>query len=164
MQELDAGQKIALHGLAAAAALERFQRQLERWGLVMPDVPPLVLDFGLNRYAEFGLIEYWVANEITAGYCGKFLFVFDRQTCPKHRHRTKMETFYILKGTVEIEAGGRRRTLNPGAVLPVPPMTWHRFTGIGPALLLEISSPCIIADNEFADPRIPIGRSRPRTP
>ena len=35
------------------------------------------------------------------------------------------------------------------------------FTGDGPALLLELSTPCEISDNDFADDRIPIGRSQP---
>jgi hypothetical protein len=45
-----------------------------------------------------------------------------------------------------------------GSVLPVAPGCPHSFTGLGPALLLELSSPCEIADNRFRDPRIPIGR------
>ena len=46
-----------------------------------------------------------------------------------------------------------------GDVLPVSPGQFHTFTGIGPALLLELSMPCEIDDNDFADNRIPIGKS-----
>jgi hypothetical protein len=45
-------------------------------------------------------------------------------------------------------------------VLPVEPGVFHCFTGVGPALLLELSMPCVVEDNEFADPHIPIGRRR----
>jgi len=162
MDQLDEGLRISLSGKDAEQALDRFRAQLDDWGLVMPDVPPLVLDFGLGDFPRTGLIEYWVANEVEAGYCGKFLFVFDGQACPRHRHHTKMETFYVVKGRVEMECGGDRRILDPGGVLRVPPMTWHGFSGLGPALLLEVSTPCMIDDNEFADPRIPIGRGRGR--
>ncbi len=64
----------------------------------MPPGEPLVLDFGLGRFDEIGEIEFWVANEETHGYCGKFLFVADGQTCPYHRHDRKHETFFVLKG------------------------------------------------------------------
>jgi hypothetical protein len=36
-------------------------------------------------------------------------------------------------------------------------------TGLGTALLLELSMPCEIDDNDFADERIPIGKSRVRS-
>jgi N-acetylneuraminate synthase len=123
----------------------------------MPAVEPLVLDFGLGDFDKVGLIEYWIANEEAAGYCGKFLFVLDGQTCPKHHHKAKLETFFIVKGQVEMEYDGRVRTMNPGDTLRVECGKPHRFTGRGPALLIEVSKPCIIDDNHFADPRIPIG-------
>ena len=123
----------------------------------MPPVNPLVLDFGLDDFEQTGLIEYWIANEGSAGYCGKYLFVFDGQTCPKHRHKGKHETFFIVKGKVRMESGGKRWTMKEGDVFPVPRGRYHRFTGIGPALLLEISTPCEISDNYFENRSIPIG-------
>jgi D-lyxose ketol-isomerase len=47
--------------------------------------------------------------------------------------------------------------LKPGDVLPIEPWDYHCFTGAGPALLLEVSKPCVIDDNYFEDTRIPIG-------
>ena len=68
----------------------------------MPPSQRLVLDFGLGDFKGTGLIECWLANEVAAGYCGKYLFVFDRQTCPAHLHRKKHETFFIAKGRVRM--------------------------------------------------------------
>jgi mannose-6-phosphate isomerase-like protein (cupin superfamily) len=157
MNELKKGLSISMKGPAAAAAIRRFKDQLAGWGLEMPKVPPLVEDFGLHRYESIGLIEYWIANEAKAGYCGKYLFVFDGQTCPLHKHRVKHETFFIVKGKVRMESGGRRWVMKPGDTFPVPRGAYHSFTGIGPALLLEVSTPCAIADNYFMDAAIPIG-------
>ena len=157
MQELDKGLAVALSGALAEQALVNVQEQLAAWGLVMPDVPPLVLDFGLGRFSEVGETEFWVANEVAAGYCGKFLFVFDGQTCPLHRHAEKHETFYIVKGRVRMVLGEEARELAEGAVLPVTPGVYHSFTGLGAALLLEVSKPCLIDDNYFSDPSIPLG-------
>ena len=139
------------------AALATLAAQLRAWGLALPAVEPLVLDFGLGDFAKTGLIEYWVANEVAAGYCGKFLFLFDGQTCPRHHHREKLETFFIVKGEVEMDCRGERRRLRAGDVLRVECGEPHEFRGVGPALILEVSRPCVLADNYFADRRIPIG-------
>jgi quercetin dioxygenase-like cupin family protein len=124
------------------------------WGLTMPAGEPLVLDFGLGRFSEIGEIEFWVANEEEAGYCGKFLFVEDRQTCPYHRHDIKHETFFVMKGRVRMVIDGAERILSEGELLVMPPGQRHSFTGVGPALLLEVSMPSRRSDNFFADDAI----------
>jgi len=157
MDELNIGLQISLTGSPRAEALAACARQLREWDVAMPPAEPLVLDFGLGDYYRTGLIEYWVANEIEAGYCGKFLFLFAGQTCPEHQHRTKLETFYILRGKVRMQYDHREWEMVPGDVLRVETNHPHQFRAAGPALLLEVSKPCIIADNYFTDPRIPIG-------
>jgi mannose-6-phosphate isomerase-like protein (cupin superfamily) len=157
MDELDKGLEISVKGALRDEALARFARQIAEWGVALPPVDALVLDFGLGKFEEVGLIEYWIANEIGAGYCGKYLFVFNGQTCPLHHHREKMETFFVVKGRVRMTLDGEEQTMEPGGVLPVKTGLKHSFTGIGPALLLELSRPCIIDDNFFTDSRIPIG-------
>ena len=89
--------------------LTRFNKVMKKWGLTMPPVEPQLLDFGLGDFYKTGLIEYWVANEEKEGYCGKFLFVFDGQTCPYHYHKMKHETFFIVKGKVKMKVNGNRR-------------------------------------------------------
>lgn len=160
MDELDRVLDIALTGPEAAQAIQAMQEQMRQWGLTLPDTEPFVCDFGLGRFADIGEIEVWIANESEAGYCGKFLFVQDAQTCPPHGHRTKHETFYIVKGTVEMVTDERIRPMTQGEVLAVAPGIRHSFTGVGPALLLEVSMPCVLADNYFSDPDIPIGGDR----
>ena len=157
MDELEKGLDISMSGPERAEALRAFHVQAETWGIAMPPAEPLVLDFGLGDFTKTGLIEYWIANDIEAGYCGKYLFVFDGQTCPEHRHRVKHETFFILKGRVRMFFSGKELIMDQGDVLPVPSEKPHSFTGLGPALLLELSTPCEIEDNYFTNRRIPIG-------
>jgi mannose-6-phosphate isomerase-like protein (cupin superfamily) len=154
MSEFEKGLNINIPEPLKSQALRAFQEQLAEWQIVMPQIEAIVLDFGINDFYNTGLIEYWVANEIEAGYCGKLLFVFDNQTCPMHKHKNKHETFYIIKGRVKMNFAGKISTMEPGAVLPVPVGELHSFTGIGPALLLEISKPCIVADNFFENKAI----------
>jgi mannose-6-phosphate isomerase-like protein (cupin superfamily) len=157
MDELQRALDIALAGPQAERALADFQRQIAAWNVALPPVSPLVLDFGLGEFPVTGLIEYWIANEAQAGYCGKYLFVFDGQTCPLHRHRRKHETFFLVRGRVRMTLDGASREMREGDVLPVAPGQLHSFTGIGPALLLELSMPCEVDDNLFDNVNIPIG-------
>jgi mannose-6-phosphate isomerase-like protein (cupin superfamily) len=162
MDERKKAASIAVTGVARRKALCALQTQLKKWKLVMPPYEPLVSDFGLGRFSDTGLIEYWVANEADAGYCGKFLFVFDGQTCPMHWHQHKHETFFIVRGEVDMAFGDSTRRMRPGDCLAVPPGKPHSFTGRGPALLLEVSTPCLVKDNFFEDPSIPIGGNSSR--
>jgi mannose-6-phosphate isomerase-like protein (cupin superfamily) len=158
MDELEKGEAISVKGAAREVALRDCRAQMDAWRVALPPVEPLVLDFGLGEFRKTGLIEYWIANEAAAGYCGKYLFVFDGQTCPLHRHGAKHETFFVVKGRVRMSHDNRTIEMGEGDVLPVRPGGRHSFTGIGPALLLELSTPCEIEDNDFADERIRIGR------
>ncbi len=157
MDELDKGLAISLSGPGRDRALAEFRRQAAIWNLALPPVAPLVLDFGLGDFGKVGLIEFWIANEAAAGYCGKYLAVTAGQTCPKHRHRVKHETFFVVQGRIEVDCGGRLLELGRGQSLPVPPGVYHRFTGMEPSLILELSMPCEVDDNYFEDARIPIG-------
>jgi mannose-6-phosphate isomerase-like protein (cupin superfamily) len=155
--ELKKAQAITITGSQKQQALDAFEKQMKEWNIVMPPAERLAIDFGLGEFYKTGEIECWICNEVQQGYCGKFLFVFDGQTCPMHMHKTKHETFYIVRGQVRMTFDGAQRIMNAGDVLPVPCGKVHSFTGIGPALLLEVSKPCIVDDNYFENTTIPIG-------
>lgn len=157
MEELDKGLDIAAPRSVQEQYLGPCREQIRQWGVALPPATPLVLDFGLDDFPRTGLIEFWIANEVEAGYCAKYLFVFDGQSCPIHRHKQKHETFFVLHGNLEVAYGEARHRLHPGDCLPIAPGHFHGFTGVGPALLLEVSQPCIIDDNEFENLAIPIG-------
>jgi len=140
-----------LHGPERDDAIGAIRQQIDAWGLTMPSVTPLVLHFGLGRFAQIGETEFWIANEPEVGYCGKFIFVFDGQTCPYHHHEMKHETFFIVKGRILMKIGNEERVMSAGDVLPMPPGVGHSFTGLGPALILEVSLPSVLRDNFFAD-------------
>ena len=146
---------LQLQGPQRKAALQAFYRQIDEWGIKMPPVDPLVLDFGVNDFDRVGLIEFWLANEVTAGYCGKYLFVFAGQACPAHSHSVKHETFCATRGRLNVTLDGKPIVLDEGQTLPVAPGQVHSFHGEdGNALLLELSMPCDPKDNNFVDPRI----------
>ena len=141
-------------GAERERALQRCLDTIHAWGLAMPAAEPLALDFGLSRFSEIGEIEFWIANEERAGYCGKFLFVDDGQTCPYHKHERKHETFFVLKGKLRMTVDGVERVMSEGDTLVMGPGKRHSFTGIGPALIIEVSMPSTRGDNFFADKHI----------
>jgi len=145
---------VELHGPERTEAVRGCLSRIREWGLTMPQGEPLPLHFGLHDFDNIGETEFWIANEEDAGYCGKFLFVFDGQTCPYHRHKMKHETFYVVKGRVAMRVRDETRELREGGVLAMPPGTGHSFTGLGDALLLEVSMPSVLQDNFFEDKRI----------
>jgi mannose-6-phosphate isomerase-like protein (cupin superfamily) len=149
----------SLKGKEAREIVRRIQAQIKEWGLALPEVEPLVLDFGLGKFDEIGETEFWIANEVKGGYCGKFMFMFKGQTCPNHHHKEKLETFFIVKGKVRMEYENEVRILNPGDVLLIHVGKYHRFSALETSLILEVSKPCIGGDSHFQNPAIPYGEN-----
>ncbi|OGF44340.1 MAG: hypothetical protein A2231_06840 [Candidatus Firestonebacteria bacterium RIFOXYA2_FULL_40_8] len=143
-----------IQGKDRIKALRVFKRQIQKWGLSMPSVEPQVLDLGTGEFYKQGLIEYWICNEDKEGYCGKFLFVFNGQTCPYHLHKFKHETFFVLKGKVSMKVNGKTKIRKQGETVTMKQGALHSFTGKGPALLLEVSKPCKPGDNHMHDKSI----------
>ena len=144
-----------IQGAARRAALRRAGKVFRRWGLVMPKTDPLTPHFGLGDFYRIGEIEYWIVNDRQNSYCGKFLFLFKNQRCPRHRHKAKDETFFIVRGRVHMTAGRRQFMMKPGDIFKMRPGIGHTFVAVGaPALILEVSLPSIKRDNYFSDKTI----------
>jgi N-acetylneuraminate synthase len=154
--KVDTGQfkEFEVLGEERRAIAERIFMQVEKWGLKIPEVEYLMVHFGLNDFFNTGETEFWVSNEVDAGYCAKLIFVFDGQTCPYHYHRVKHETFYILKGETGMTVNGEGVVKKTGDILVVPTETKHSFTGLGPCLLLEVSMPSVPGDSYFENTAI----------
>lgn len=135
--------------------LKEAKKVIKKWGLKMPDsFLPLILDFGYNDFKNIGHIEFIIANEIKEGYCGKFIFMFSGQRCPEHYHQRKHETFFVLKGKVLMEFGGKKVILNEGDVLTMERKVSHTFKALKNSLIIEVSQPSIKNDNFFKDKKI----------
>jgi mannose-6-phosphate isomerase-like protein (cupin superfamily) len=143
-----------LRGPAREEALIRIRTVLDGWGLKLPG-EPMPLHFGLYDFENIGETEFWIVNDTTNNYCGKFLFMFAGQRCPLHYHRIKDETFFIVRGEVEMEVDNAVFILQPSDVYKMTPGANHTFRAVnGPSLVLEVSLPSIQGDNFFADTRI----------
>lgn len=146
---------IRITGKRADEIVRDIKKQIAAWGLELPSTEPLVLDFGLGDFYHTGETEFWIANEVEGGYCGKFMFLFEGQTCPNHRHKEKLETFFIVKGKVRMEYEDKETIMHPGDILRIDLEKYHRFTGLETSLILEVSKPCIGGDSHFSNTAIP---------
>lgn len=85
--------------------------------------------------------EVWIANELE--YCGKLLYVNKGASGSLHYHPKKKETFYLLKGRIDLEYGFDTRFKMPRlwpAPITVPAGKPHRFTAILDSIILEVST------------------------
>ena len=73
-------------------------------------------------------------------YCGKILYLLKGYRCSIHHHEKKDETFYILRGSVFMEVGGKDYAMEVGDAIHIPSGVKHRFTGITAAEILEVST------------------------
>ncbi|TFG58866.1 MAG: cupin domain-containing protein [Spirochaetales bacterium] len=145
---------LELTGGEKEKALARVRELFTSWGLTLPDVPSCPFHFGLHDFYRIGEIEFDINNNIKEGYCGKFIVIFKNQVCPMHYHAIKHETFYLVKGRVEMEADGKIIEMKQGDIKVMPQNTKHRFTGLADSLILECSKPDIMSDSIFDDERI----------
>jgi quercetin dioxygenase-like cupin family protein len=151
---MDSVDSLQIQEPARGNAIQKCLKQLQYWEITPPGAEPLVMDFGLGEFPRVGLIEFWISNEMQAGYCGKLMFVHDGQTCPRHSHRIKHETFFVMRGKMAVTLDDESFVLGEGQSLVIEPGRVHSFSGLGPALMLELSTPCDPCDNYFEDSRI----------
>lgn len=154
MNEVEILARLSLQGEERAEMLKKIHQTVASWGLKLPDVEPDPLHFGYNDFKETGETEFNINNNVEQGYCGKFMFMFTGQTCPMHHHRIKHETFFIVKGRVEMTLAGKVYLLNQGDRLIVNQKEKHMFTALEDSLILESSKPDLVDDSIFDDQKI----------
>ena len=150
----DVVERLTLQGDERRQALAKIHQVVASWGLKLPDVPPDPLHFGFNDFSRIGETEFNVNNNVEEGYCGKFMFLFAGQKCPMHHHRVKHETFFIVKGRVEMQMDGKTFVMEQGETLVVNQNAKHAFTALVDSLILECSKPDLVEDSIFEDEQI----------
>ena len=146
--------RLELVGKEKEGAVNKCRKIVNSWGLTLPEVYACPFHFGLKDFYRIGEIEFDINNNIKEGYCGKFIFIFKDQICPMHYHKIKHETFYVVKGKVEMEANDKICILKQGDIFIMDQNIKHRFTGLEDSLILESSKPDIIEDSIFDDEKI----------
>ena len=83
--------------------------------------------------------EIWLVNNDR--YCGKLLVVNKGAECSYHYHPKKKETFYCLEGYGTLIVNGKEELLAPfSRPKTIEPGDKHKFIGITPLVIIEVSS------------------------
>lgn len=91
----------------------------------------------------------WGREELFAGdrepYVGKIITLRDGNAVSLQLHTEKSETLTMLSGRLNVEVGDAQDaldafTLEPGAALFIPAGVIHRFTAVGDAVFVEVST------------------------
>ncbi len=81
----------------------------------------------------------------TDRYLGKFLHISPHQRLSLQYHENKMETIYVMAGTLNLQIGKDDSDITdcpPGSVIHIDPEKIHRFAAKdSPVMLCEVSSP-----------------------
>lgn len=81
----------------------------------------------------------------TSAYAGKLLNIRKGESLSLQYHERKDETIYVQSGSIRLTLGrdGRlkTRTLSPGDVCHIPPLTHHRMEALEDTTLFEVSTP-----------------------
>ena len=135
------------------AAQAQTRRQLEEVGLTVADGLEIeIADFGLDQFALEGLGIVVRVNE--PEYCSKWLTLWPGQECPTHYHKLKKETFFVLRGEVELVADGEAIALKTGERYTLHPGVRHSFGSPGGAVIEEVSTHDENSDSYFDNPAI----------
>lgn len=126
---------------------------LNSYGVAYPKHSKLEIShhYGLEHFYNTGLAMITLIN---GKYCKKLLVILPGQTCPRHVHQVKDETFFILGGEVEITIDGEYGYYNRGDMINVPPKTVHGLSSAHGAVIEEISSTHNASDSTYIDHEI----------
>jgi sialic acid synthase SpsE/mannose-6-phosphate isomerase-like protein (cupin superfamily) len=120
---------------------------------------PLNSDFEVEYSHHYGLENFLNTGAVLIKcvdreYCKKIIVQLPGQTHPSHYHKSKEETFQILRGVLEVEIDKHRKTLRPGDTCLVQPGVWHSFWTDTGCVFEEISSRDLPGDSVYAERQI----------
>ncbi len=88
--------------------------------------------------------EEWIVNNDS--YCLKFLNFKKGASFSYHFHLNKLETWYVLRGSLKLEyfdlanADKMVTNLKVGSIIHIPPGNPHKLTALEDSLIVEVST------------------------
>lgn len=113
--------------------------------------------YGIDRYEEWGAA---ILNCINREYCKKLIILLPGQKHPFHYHEKKEETFQVLYGDMEVNAGGEEKNLKAGDMLTVERKVNHSFSSQKGCVFEEVSTTHYKDDSFYEDQAIVNNKER----
>lgn len=109
--------------------------------------------YGIENIFNFGCLISTIVNNDE--YANKIIVMLPGQSHPEHYHKLKDESFYILKGEIEVIVNkDNKKLLKKGDILRVPRMTLHSFKTNKGCIFEEISTTHYNNDSFYLDNKI----------
>lgn len=90
-----------------------------------------------HKVEKFWGTEFWVSN---SEFCVKVLQINPGRMCSLHCHKIKKEEFHIISGRVKLERDDFTHYMSAGEKLMIQPGSYHRFSSVDGAMILECST------------------------
>lgn len=126
---------------------------LYKANIVFPKVATISIyhHLGEKQFEKTGAV---FINIVNREYCKSYVIMLPNQRYPKHYHKIKMESFYILYGTLWIEVNGVIHYLKAGEMLHIERGEDHSFWSDEGVVFEEISTNYMKNDSFYLDDEI----------
>lgn len=106
---------------------------------------------GVENFIKTGAV---FINIVNRSYCKSYVIMLHGQRYPKHYHKIKVESFYILYGILNVKLDDKVYRLNAGEMLHIDRGQDHEFWSEAEVVFEEISTLYTINDSFYADSEI----------
>lgn len=90
-------------------------------------------------------------NIVNRDYCKSYVIMLKGQHYPNHYHRIKIESFYVLYGTLMVSLDGEIHNIEAGGMLNVDRGQDHSFWAEDDVIFEEISTKYVSNDSVYLD-------------
>lgn len=106
---------------------------------------------GMENFTQIGAV---FINIVNRSYCKSYVIMLPGQRYPKHYHKIKVESFYVLYGTLSVKLNDKVYRLSAGEMLNIDRGQDHEFWSETEVVFEEISTLYTSNDSFYANPDI----------
>lgn len=104
--------------------------------------------YGVENFKQIGAV---FINIVNRSYCKSYVVMLPGQRYPKHYHKIKIESFYVLYGVLNVKLDDKVYQLNAGEMLHIDRGQDHEFWSETEVVFEEISTLYTSNDSFYED-------------
>jgi N-acetylneuraminate synthase len=127
--------------------------------ITLPINPKLEIShhYGLKNFYKYGTT---IINVINHNYCKKLIIMLPGQKHPPQFHKIKIESFFILYGSIDFVLDKKKYHLKTGDLKTINRKQVHEFSSKKGAVIEELSTEHNKVDSYYLDKRIDKNKNR----
>ena len=138
---------------------EKIRSLLSAAQIILPRNPKLEMShhYGLQNFHKYGAT---MINVINHSYCKKLIIMLPGQKHPAQFHKKKEESFFILRGSINLVLDKKKYYLKTGDLKTVKKRQVHFFSTKKGAIIEELSTTSTKSDSYYLDKKIVENKKR----